>query len=367
MKTQLTTHRGAVDGRRVFGLLLTCCLAVGVLLCIAGPSTAAPLRVVYLPFEDKVKLDEAWDLSVDIPRWFSQTVDTIGGARDSAVVSIPFDSTMQLLERNGWARREYIQPATVRRIAAVFEAAYVVIGTIETFKVVKRSLSGDGALRGTHGVSSYAVGGANIPMTAALQSFSADVRIMVEVRDGGSGQQVQVLPLSVDEKDGGLRIWLPSATENPEMDFYYMSRSPFGSEHFHRNVLGAVMKSCSHTVRQALVARETAAVAPMPVERELLEGTILDREGGDIYIDLGSDDNILLGERFEVLKPDRPVVGDGGDTLGWVEVPVGIIRIRAIRSKHFALASVVEESDSLRTGWTVRAQIHAAEQPRQTP
>ncbi len=336
------------------------------LACLAVAANAS-VRVLYLPFDDHVKLDEAWDLAVDIPRWFSQTVDTIAGARDSAVVSVPFDSTLQLLERNGLARREYLEPAAVRRIAAAFDASLVVTGTVERFKVVKRSLSGDGGLSGTHSVSSYAVGGGGVPVTAALQSFSADVRINVEIRDGSSGEQVHVVPLSVSDKDGGLRLWLPTTPENPEMDFYYMSRSPFGSEYFHRSVLGAVMKSCSHSVRQALVSRTTGGAVRMPVDRDFLEGKILDREGGDIYINLGSADNILLGEAFTVLRPDRPVVDDGGDTLGWVEVPVGVIRVRAIRSSHFALAAVVEETDSLRAGWTVRAKTESIEETGRTP
>lgn len=367
MKTHRATNPGAAGGQAVKRALRVYCLGFIALLCTAGTNAGASVRVLFLPFDDHVRLDEAWDLSVDIPRWFSQTVDTIGGARDSAVVSVPFDSSLQLLERNGLARREYLEPAAVQRIAAAFDAGLVVTGTVERFKVMKRSLSGDGALAGTHGVSSYAVGGGSLPVTAALQAFSAEVRLNVEIRDGETGSQVQVVPLSVNEKDGGLRLWLPTTPENPELDYYHMSRSPFGSEYFHRNVLGAVMKSCSHSVRQALVSRGTAAAAPVPVKRDYLEGKVLDREGGDIYINLGSADNILLGETFEVLRPDRPVVGDGGDTLGWVEVPAGIIRVRAIRSRHFALASVVEETDALRAGWTVRVKMDSMEGAEPTP
>jgi hypothetical protein len=88
-----------------------------------------------------------------------------------------------------------------------------------------------------------------------------------------------------------------------------------------------------------------------------LEGVVLERIGDDIYINLGSDDRLLLGEVLEVLKPVRALTDARGDTLGWAEEPVATVRVRSVKSRHFSQATVEQEADSVRTGWTVRVKI----------
>lgn len=132
--------------------------------CAHGAVAPAPsqapraVRVAFLPFEDRVKLKESWDLSVDMPRWFSHTVDTIA-ARDSLVRCVPFDSVQALIRQGRWARREYTAPMGIQGMASRLDADWVVGGVVEKFKVLKRAITGDGALAGQHAVSKYAVGG----------------------------------------------------------------------------------------------------------------------------------------------------------------------------------------------------------------
>jgi hypothetical protein len=335
-------------------------LAAAGLLLPAMVSAAAPARVVFLPFEDKVKLKEAWNLGVDVPRWFSETVDTLG-PKDSLLQSVNFDAVQALIAENRWRRGDYTAPITMQGIAARLDARFVVTGTVERFKVIKRALTGDGSLGGTHGTTSSGsvtsgVGGA--PVTAGLQSYSARVRIAVAVHEGRTGALLRSEAFDLTERDGGLKLWLSTSPENDEMNFYHMSRSPFGSVYFQRNVIGAIMKQCSERLRQALASAlpQTSASAPPPA-REFLEGRILDRVGNDVYVNLGSGDNLLLGEELEVLRPERPVLGDKGDTLGWSETPAGAISIRSIKSAHFSQATVEQGGDSVQVGWNVRARL----------
>lgn len=350
--------RGGPTENRV-NATLQVTVVVWTLICVAAPIGAGtdtqPVRVAYLPFEDNVRLRDTWDLAVDIPRWFSRTVDTIGGATDGMVVCVPFDSSQALLEKNQWRRREYLEPLAVQRLAGMLNVDYVVTGMVERFKVMKRAVSGDGEFGGGHSLGDVGVGAARLPLSAVLQGYSADVRMTVEVLDARTGAQVHVLPLAIDEREGGLQIWLPTSVDNPEIDYYHMERSEFGSEYFHRNPVGAVMKACSQRVRAALRAQETAAGPRQAAPREFLEGRLLDRQGNDVYLNLGDEDHLLVGEVLEVLKPQRPVLDEQGDTLGWVEVPVGAVRIRSVKSAHFSQAYIVEEQEPFTVGWTVRA------------
>ncbi len=325
---------------------------------------AAPLTVVFLPFEDRVRLKEAWDLSVDIPRWFSHTVDTIGSS-DSAVHCVPFEAVAELVKENRWGRREYLGPPVMKGVGARLGARYVVSGTVERFKIMKRALTGDGSLSGSHAVGSVADGAGVLPLTAGLQSYSAHVALTVDVYDAASGQLVRSVPLDIDEKEGGLKVWLPFSPENEEMIFYHMSHSEFGSEYFHRNVAGAVMKLCSKRVRDELLSLARNA-APQTLTladgRSPVAGTILDVSGSDIYLDIGNGDGLLVGQTLEVMKPVRPVLGEGGDTLGWVEEPVTEATVRAIKARHFSQATVVDADTKPEAGWSVRAKLEGAQE-----
>jgi hypothetical protein len=324
---------------------------------VAGYCTQATgeARIVVLPFDDKVELREAWDLSVEVPRWFSASIDTIGGAKPVFGV-VSFDSVTAFIDQNGWKRTEYLEPGRLQAIAGHFDARLVVTGTVERFKVIKRAITGDAALGGTHSISEVAVGGGGVPVTAGLQAYTADVRLGLTIHSGNSGKQVHYQGVAVDERDGGLKVWLPVSTENDELNYYYMSKHPFGSEYFHRNVLGAVMKQCSREVREAVEGELESPRGASSRGKEFLEGKILDRAGGDVYINLGSDDNLYLGEELEVLRPERPVVSEAGDTLGWVEVPVATLRVRSIKAGHFARATLVSDPGSIEVGWTVRTK-----------
>lgn len=320
-----------------------------------GPSRAA-VRVLFLPFEDKVKLNEAWNLAVDVPRWFSQTIDTIGSS-DTLVRTIPFDTISAFLARSGWNRGEYLAAEKMQRMAATFHADLVATGTVRKFVVVKRAFNGDGSVDGASSFSGATSGDGGVTLMAGLQSYTADARITVTLYSGQTGAVVGSLSLDARQKDGGIKIWLPTQTETDEMNFYYLSRTPFGSEYFHKSVIGALMKSYSQRLRDAVKAQAaTLAVKPAGPPRQFLQAKILERSGKDIYLNAGSADNLVLGDTLEVLKPQKPVI-QGADTLGWVETPVATALVRSIKANHFSVATIITEQDSVPAGWTVRTKI----------
>jgi hypothetical protein len=323
------------------------------LLCSAILATP---RVLFLPFDDRVRLNEAWDLEVDIPRWYAQTVDTIGGVKK--IECIPYDSAAAIIENNGWSRSLFMQPQTLARLATLTRADYIVSGTVRTFKVVKRGISSDGLLGAEHQLSGSTSGAGGTPVMAGLHTYSATVRMSADIYNAAA-ERLQTIELDSESKDGGLTLWMPFQGEHSEMTFYYLSRTPFGSEYFCKSVAGAVMKQFSQTLQNTLLAfnPQQHHVTVVPEAREFVQGKILDRVGNDVYVNLGSDDGLLLGELLEVLKPSKAVLGEQGDTLGWTEQPVGMLKVRSIKSNHFSQATVSQESDSLRSPWTVRLFI----------
>lgn len=322
---------------------------------------SATVRVAYLPFKDKVRLKEAWDLSVDIPRWFSQTVDTIDG-HDNTVVSVPFDTVLSIIKENALKREDYLSQAQLARLATRLGADCVMSGTVTRFLVMKRAINTDAPLNTSNQIGSNTFGSGGVTVMGGLQSYTAEIAIDVDMYDGRSGKLMKNIPLSVKERDGGLKVWLPIHTDNDEMNFYNMSRNPFGSRYFQRNVAGAVMKHYSYTLKNALRAEFSAgrtAAATDVVVKEHISGRVLERTGPDVYVDLGTADNIMQGEYLEVMRPDHALLGAGGDTLGWVDRQVALLRVRFVKAAHFSQASIVEEADSVTVGSAVRVRMGA--------
>jgi hypothetical protein len=315
------------------------------------------VNTLFLPFEDEVKLKEAWDLAVDVPDWFSYTVDTIGEKTD-IVFTIPFDTTFALIQKNKWSRNRYMAPNIMQRIAGKYAADYIVSGRIRKFVVVKRAINTDASVSMGAEIDKRTTGQGGASLIAGLQSYTANVKMDVDFYSAKTGQAVDHLYLDSENKDGGINIWLPVQMDNAEINFHYLSRSPFGSKYFHNSVIGALMKHFSRQVHDKLVSLDAAAGEEDSAEnKEYIRGKVLERVDNDIYINLGADDYLIKGDVFEVLKPDHPVTGEQGDTLGWVEIPVATVKIRLIKSSHFSQAVILEEAEQIEPNWAVRLKI----------
>jgi len=324
-------------------------------LLISAGTAASATRVAFVPFESRAQLKgTAWDLSADVPRWFSKTIDTIA-ANDTLVRSVSFDSIMSMIRRNGWKAGEYRgTPALLGRLASSAGADIIVSGTISRFKLMKRSAFGNVPVDASVQITQTTTGQGGVTVIGSFGSYTADIAISMSLYEGGSGALLGQMSLDSKEKDAGFNSWFNFQFRNAETDFSKMGDTTFGSQYFQRSVAGVVMKQFSLRLRNKI--KELAAIAEKAPasSREFMQGKILERSGDQVYIDLGSGDQLLQGEQLTVLKPDHPLLGDSGDTLGWSETPTGAVRVRFIKAKHFSQAAIVNETDSIRAGWTVQ-------------
>ncbi len=326
-------------------------------LCGAA-TTFATTKILFLPFDDRVKLKDTWVLGVDVPRYFSTMVDTIGsyGKYDSSLAIVPFDSVLNCIKSNSWSRVEYTSPLYIVKLAHRFKADYVINGTVAVFKVVKRAVNTTAPLYGGADLSSVVkntTGGGGITVMGGLQSYTATAVMGLDLLDGSTGQALFQIPLNTSEKDGGFKIYATFQSNNPEMDYYEMSTTPFGSPSFQRSVPGIVMKTFSQDIQNKVCLYKPVEKQPKQTDRSYSVGSVLERSGSDVYINFGSADNVMQGEEIEVQRPDHAIIV-AGDTLGWSDKTVGVIRVRFIKSPHLSQASIVSEVDSIRSGDAIR-------------
>lgn len=325
-----------------------------------GTPLLAATQVAFLPFHDNVRLKEAWDLSVDIPRWFSTTVDSVG-SRDSSVVVVAFDTVLKVIEENALSPKEYRSSAWIPRLASRLGADYIVSGTVHRFKVMKRTMNTEAPLNASTQIGQRTTGTGGITVMGGLQSYTAEIDMDVDIYGSERGELVRHERLSTEQKDGGFQVYFPFQIDTDEMNFYHMARSEFGSEFFRRSIVGAVMiqftSSVTKMLRTSSDRHATQEESDTPQGKEYVSGTVLDRNGSDVYVDLGTKDNILQGEVFEVLVRDRPFLSAEGDTLGWSETAVGEIKIRFVKADHFSQATVISETGTIEPGNSVRVRI----------
>ena len=332
-------------------------LVSAILLC--GFQLQARVTLLFVPFDDNVNLGvDAWDLRYDIPAWFSSTIDTIGG-NDGLISVIPFDSVKSVIQVSGPLTKETIEAKRIARLCASFGADYLVHGRIEALKSQKRAINTDANLQVGHEIGKQTTGFGGTRVMAGLHSYEASVRILILVFDGITGKEVFSRVLDSERRDGGLNVWLPTQSQNPELDYYEMTRKPFGSKSFQRTILGSIMKIFSRQLRNDLlnIRGDLSGTHLEGMDKQYLEGKVLEQVGKDVYINLGTEDDLFAGEMLNVMKPIRPIRGENEDTLGWIETPVCAIRVKYIRSEHFSQAvldSCFVSGCKLEPGWSVR-------------
>jgi len=326
------------------------------------------ITVLCIPFADQVKMKDPWVLSVDVPRWYSETIDTIG-EEGVPLSTVPFDSVLAVIKENRWNHKELLDRSILVRLGRRFHADYIVSGSVNHFLVMKRAINSDAMVETTNDLGRGTRGTGQMPVMGGLQTYTANIRMSVDIYDATTAQVERTLLFDSEEKDGGLKVWLPFLSDNDEINFHNMSRSPFGSVYFKKSVVGALMTEFSKNLKKNIStissymhaegkkSEELEYKEDRTLSKEYLEGKILDRSGDDIYINLGIDDKLFHGEILEVLKPVRPVKSPDGDTLGWVEEVIGTVKVRSLKSSHFSVASVLNESDTITTGLTIRIQI----------
>ncbi len=325
-------------------------------LSIAGSGSAA--KIAFFPFESSVTLHNQWDLAHDVPQWFSTTVDSgTGGAVRCSVVN--YDTVREFIDRNNWSRQRFLSPQTMQRAGQYLDIDFIITGTISRFTIIKRSLNADIPFTTQQEYSKAFAGHGGVMVMGEANVYIAKIEIDVSIYDAHTGALREVVNLSTEKARQGLDLWLPFQSDNSVLNFSNMKRNPFGSVYFRKSIAGSIMGHFSGKMRMA-VAR-TAMSGHEPAERHTMEGDkfflqgeVLERQGDHLYIDLGSDDNLLQGEMLEVTRKQQPIGSHKADTLGWSHAVAGTVRVRFIRGGHFSEAVIVSEKDSIKSGDFIR-------------
>jgi len=279
-----------------------------------GDSTAAILPfVAVLAFDDESGFrEDVWDLEPEMTRLVSAEMAAFP---DWQVV--PSEVVGEVVEESG--KMELERAVECGRL---MEADIVLLGRIFDYNMGRFSV-GDPLLGG---YKSYS-GIAKMELTA------------VRVEDGNRLGTVEAERELID-RDLGLDLL--GKPREQDVQFTGLKEVSFGSEEFRQTVLG---KATLETIDE-LLQKLTGLVHPRQLKLGGQSPEILSAYGADVYINLGSENGVRGGYRFQVLPGLQRVREEELDPRR----RVGVIEVKEIIGARLSSVRILEGEETIRAG-----------------
>jgi hypothetical protein len=325
-----------------------------ILLVVANVTMA---QFGFLPFEDESGFKGRWDLKVEVPRFLNAYMQAkYNCVSVSPVVILDYASTDSAIMNR-------LDDAEIwGRIGRQFDVRYVVSGAIQAFSVNRFN--------------------AGLPELGGWESFAGDVAFEFSVFDLTLSQKVCSDAAFGEFSDKGLGLTLLGKPSDRKSEFYSLDLLKFGSEEFVKTVIGeSMLKSaedfsgkCEHflpflkSMREKVSAdslltayarsgrgigsvRDTA----IAIQRRLVKGTILILESDGVFVNVGSEDGLKLGDHLVVYRQGKELRDpNSNQLLGYTDEGIGELVILEMRGPHLSLCSIVagrgkiEEKDMIK-------------------
>ncbi|HAL55968.1 MAG TPA: hypothetical protein DCP63_05720 [Bacteroidetes bacterium] len=272
---------------------------------IAASQSVSRPGFIFLPFEDKSDFEGKWDVGTDVPRFLSAyfkerfrvpsispvlVKDFMNGRRAAAASLDDVKLWMELFKR--------------------FHLRYLIAGTVDQFDV-SRFMTGQ-------------------PLVGGYEAFKGEVRISYVVYDL-ERTAVSSSPVSVRKgeaagefADRSMTLTLFGKPSDRTIEFRDLDKIAFGSEDFNGTVIGQAhfrlaehvsvdlenalkpLKGSNLSSSDSLLlygqSLDNISLSLKPV---IITGAIVFLEGKSVFINLGSDDGIYVGQHLDVFDEGR--------------------------------------------------------------
>jgi hypothetical protein len=301
-------------------------------------------QLAIFPFEDHSGFKCKWDLKTDIPYFFRSYL--------SEKYDIPIASPNLItgfFKGKGIEVTDYNSLDIWKEIYKEFKIRYIMIGTIKDFKLSKFN--------------------AGFPLLGGYESYSASQVINYRLYDVKLEKMIITDDVINSVSDKGLGITLAGKPTDRNKEYNSIDDIPFGGEDFTKTLIGESMIKLSVDLASQIqpyvhLFRPDQSIDYSKLKNDSLQlkkgyiyGTIIMLQDEDIFIDLGSSDGLLLGEKLMVYFPDFEKMKDKIDGMDVTDKIAGIIEVKEIRSNHFSLCKIHMGKEKLKTKFIVQKPI----------
>src|SRR3990167_616304 len=313
--------------RGLAGRLAGCLLAsIGVLSFPPSLARADTLSIARVKLGDVSGYRGAWRIDRQITRLLSEALLSLNG-----VSLAPASDVWEAARQTIGMPDESLDTKKLLMIGRAVGADLAVGGTVD-----KLSLEGQG-------VVSYRAGG--------YERFVGEVDLtltVIETRGGSALVNKEKISISLADDDVGIAILQGPGNRPTEETLYKIWNAPVESDLVQGSIIGRAMAQAAMEAS----SRVARAISGVPAGRE---GRVVRVRGRDIYISLGSEDDVregdvvMIWENVEAVRDPKTSV-----MLGFTRASEGAeAEVREIRGRKLSICRTAEDQE-FREGDTVR-------------
>ena len=289
-------------------------ITLAILFVLVWSPVRADHTLAVIPFEDHSGFDGAWDVEFGLTGLLSERLAAVQGylviGPDSSART---EAAVEVAASDSGRPREALFDS--------LQAGYLVTGTIEEF-----------------GISRF---GIVTPTLGGYQSYRAGARVSFSLWERGAAGAMLTDQAEAEVKQGGLGLTLLGKPTDEMAQWEMLDKLEFGSEAFMATIIGQAVD----TLLIEMVGKFQAALPPQKnLESAIGPAVIVSIDGDQVYINRGFEDDVHIGDRFEVYRRGEELRDpETGELLGYSDRRVGVIRVNFVKSAHLSVAEVKEE------------------------
>ena len=295
------------------------------LLFLHRGSAAASQNLALTPFRDQSGFSSKWKLSRGIPALLGKLL-----AEDPSYTIIPVDSVEKAMEE-----RQLKKP------------------TDQQLAELGREMGADAMITGE--ILNFTVGRFHVgnPFLGGYMSYSATTEAQISVLRTLDGRRIGEATGKETIKDRNLGLTLLGRPGEKDTQFFGLDRIIFGSEEFRETIIGRTTLNALTQIKEQI---HQIATDPSAVDKTL-SAIVLSVEKGQVYVDLGVEDQVEVGHKFAVYAAEAEEVdtGDEGPSTS-PEERIGLIQITKVYAAHLSEARIVEGEGDIKPGDHVRPE-----------
>lgn len=321
--------------------------------------------VVFTPFIDDSNYKGAWKLSEDIPNYLAvylreyKQVEVLSSASFLSLLpenSRKYDVYSDLEFLN---EIKFNQPDTLNN-----EYRYLIFGKIANFSI-QRFNAGESSVGGFENYSC---------------SIEINLKVLkIENENGFTKANVEFtdrIESSVNRSTLGLTLFGKPGEDKAQ--YYGLNNIKFGSEEFSKTIVGETMNALaenmweifnsnkaklleSNLTKSATIKKNSdSSLDDIKLNTEIVKGELItfDQNTGEAFINLGSAQNLKVGEEFGIYtQTDSLFDPNTNEFLGVDEKKIAVLEVIEVRGEKFSLCVVKDSREFVKKGMKIKKII----------
>lgn len=245
------------------------------------------------------------------------------------------DSLQQILESQKTSTHDlYHNTSLVKTLEHFLDA--VIMGEVEDFNL-----------------SRFSVGN---PLLGGYSSYKGNVKLKIKLYRTLDGRLLLETEQEGVETERDVDVTFLGKPTKRMLEFWNFRKLHFESEEFNKTIIG---KATNRVLTQLVEKIKEVLKPPTPFlpRKGLSEPCVLMVVPDGVYVNIGSEDGVKLGDKFVIYAKQRELRDPKtGAFLGYIKDKIGVIQIIQIESTHLSKARILEGKDLIQVGDKVKVE-----------